>query len=301
MLLDLQKEIREKMAAMEASASKPRVTADQMVAFLSKMEVENKMDIKELVEGGDLRRLAYGRLTNKMYDYTVKSENGEQEFSHTGKLYISGKDGDAKIGVLSRFDKEVDQTQYMGHVFTPEERSNLFMNGQAGNVIEIDRNHGKEGVEPQLEKCFVTYDRELNRFKAVAVDKISDKAFSQIYGQKLSEEQQAILKEGKPVLYTAKGNDGQDRNVVLQFDAFEFGLKQWPAIFAAPRQFLGAKLDESQRKALAEGQDVELHDMKKKDGTTFNAKVKLNDKAKVVFVAAAKQEQKTEKKASLKM
>lgn len=106
MLLDLQKEIREKMAAMEASASKPRVTADQMVSFLSKMEVENKMDIKELVEGGDLRRLAYGRLTNKMYDYTVKSENGEQEFSHTGKLYISGKDGDAKIGVLSRFDKE---------------------------------------------------------------------------------------------------------------------------------------------------------------------------------------------------
>ncbi|MDE5703220.1 MAG: DUF3945 domain-containing protein [Bacteroidales bacterium] len=90
-----------------------------------------------------------------------------------------------------------------------------------------------------MEKCFVTYDRELNRFKAVAVDKISDKAFSQIYGQKLSEEQQAILKEGKPVLYTAKGNDGQDRNVVLQFDAFEFGLKQWPAIFAAPRQFLG--------------------------------------------------------------
>lgn len=282
----LQKEIMDKMQVLEASSFKPRMTADQMVSALSKLESEFGVDLKPLVEGPDLKRIAYGKMSDAMYDFKEKVE--DNTYIHQGKLYIIGQGDDLQVKVLPKYNQKVEMTQFMGHEFTPAERDNLYINGQAGAVIELDRNFGREGG-PKMERCFVSFDKDLNRFRAVAVDKVSDKVFSHFFGKPLDQEQSAILKEGKPLMMTTEGVDGKARNIVIQFDAYEFGLRQTPALFFAPRKFLGVELSQEQRQALSSGQDVHIAGMKKKDGSTFNADVHMNRQAKIEFSIKKKQ------------
>lgn len=275
----IRKEATEKMGQLESGSYKPRVSTEQMLGFLEDMEAKG-VDVKVLVSSQDLRRLAYGKMTNKMYGFQEARDN--KVFDEQGKFYLtSGEKPELKA--ITLYTKEQDRSQYKGHAFTPEEKDNLFKNGQAGAVIELDVNHGKEGMDPKMEKCYVSYDRDLNRFKAVPAEKISENTFKKFYGHELSDDQAAQLKTGKPVMVELPDAKGNVRKTVLQFDSFEFGLKQYPAVFFAPRKFLGVELTDEQRKALGEGKTVQLNDLAKKDGTKFNAKVKLNGEAKVAF------------------
>ena len=275
----IRNEAMEKLGQMETGSYKPRVNAEQMLSYLEELAAKG-VDVKELVGSQDLRRLAYGKMTSKLYGFQQARDN--KVYDEQGKFYLTGGDK-PELKAITVYHKELDRSQFKGHVFTAEEKNNIFQNGQAGTVIELDVNHGKEGVEPQMEKCYVSYDRDLNRFKAVPAEKISENTFKKFYGHELSDDQAAQLKTGKPVMAELPDAKGNVRKTVLQFDAFEFGLKQDPAVFFAPRKFLGVELTDEQRKALGNGEAVQLNDLQKKDGTKFNAKIKLDGEAKVAF------------------
>ncbi len=282
----IKNEAREKMGLMETGSYKPRVSTEQMLGYLEQMETKG-VDVKTLISSQDLRRLAYGKTTSKLYGFQETREG--KTFDEQGKFYLTGGEK-PELKAITVYRKELDRSQYKGYVFTPEERNNIFQNGQTGTIIELDVNHGKEGMEPKMEKCYVSYDRDLNRFKAVPAEKISDNTFKKFYGHELSDEQAAQLKTGKPVMVELPDAKGNAKKTVLQFDAFEFGLKQYPAVFFAPRKFLGVELTDEQRKALGEGKAVQLYDLQKKDGAKFNARIKLNGEAKVAFEPSEKKE-----------
>lgn len=276
----LKNEARQKMDALENGSYKPRVSTEQMLSFLEDMGSKG-VDVKELVNSQDLRRLAYGKMTSKLYGFQEARDN--KVYDEQGKFFLTTGAEKTELKVITVYKKEQDRSQYKGYSFTPEEKDNLFKNGQAGAVIELDVNHGKEGMEPKKEKCYVTYDRDLNRFKAVPAEKVSENTFKKFYGHELSDDQASQLKAGKPVMVDLPDAKGNIRKTVLQFDTFEFGLKQYPAVFFAPRKFMGVELTDEQRKALGEGKTIQLNDLTKKDGTKFNARVRLNGEAKMSF------------------
>lgn len=282
-------EVKDQMGKLEAGSYKPRVSTEQMLDFVETLAAKN-VNVQELVNSQDLRRLAYGKMTSKLYAFT-EERNGKR-YEEQGKFYVNGKEQAAEIKAVTRFNQEVDRSQYKGHTFTPEEKNNLFQNSQAGAVVEIDVNHGKEGMEPKMEKCYVSFDRDLNRFKAVPAEKISGNTFKKFFGHEISDENAAALKEGKPVVVELPDKQGKQKKTVLQFDTYEFGLKQYPLKFFAPRKFLNVELTDAQREALGDGQAVELKGLQKKDGTTFDAKIKLGDNAKVEFEPREKQAEK---------
>ncbi len=283
----IKNEAREKMEQMETGSYKPRVSAEQMLSHLEQMEAKG-VDIKTLVSSQDLRRLAYGKITTKLYGF--QEERDGKVYNEQGKFYLTGGEK-PELKALTLYNKEQDRSQYKGHVFTAEEKNNIFQNGQAGTIIELDVNHGnKEGLEPKMEKCYVSYDRDINRFRAIPAEKVSANTFKKFFGHELSDDQAAQLKTGKPVMVELPDAKGNVRKTVLQFDAFEFGLKQYAAVYFAPRKFLGVELTDEQRKALGEGKSVQLNGLQKKDGTKFNARIKLNGEAKVAFEPSEKKE-----------
>lgn len=275
----IKSQAREKMEQLETGSYKPRVSTEQMLAFLEDMAAKG-VDVKELVGSKDLRQLAYGKMTSKMYAFQEARDN--KVYEEQGKFYLTGGEK-PELKVITRYNKELDRSQYKGYTFTPEERNNLFQNGQAGSIIELDVNHGKEGMEPRMEKCYVSYDRDLNRFKAVPAEKISENTFKKFYGHELTDGQASQLKAGKPVMVELPDAKGNTRKTMLQFDTYEFGLKQYPLVFFAPRKFLGVELTDEQRSALGKGESVQLNDLQKKDGTKFSAKIKINAEGKVAF------------------
>lgn len=282
----LQEEIKRQMTFMETSSFKPRVNAEQMLDFLSRAQNEQRLNVAALVASNDFNRLAYGRLTEKLYGYTEKADDGK-EYVREGKFYLAGQGEETRLEVIPRYTLEQDRSQYKGHAFSYEERGNLFANGQAGAIIPIDLNYGKEGTEPNVVGCYVSFDRDLNRFRHLPAEKVPERAFDHFFGKKLDEEQVKTLREGKPLLISETGKDGKEHRVVIQFDAFEFGLKKCPALFFAPKKFLGVELSDDQRRNLAEGKDVELEGMKKKDGTTFSALIRMGEKANITFAPRA--------------
>ena len=275
----IRNEAMEKLGQMETGSYKPRVNAEQMLSYLEEMAAKG-VDVKELVGSQDLRRLAYGKMTSKLYGFQEARDN--KVYDEQGKFYLTGGDK-PELKAITVYHRELDRSQFKGHAFTPEEKDNIFKNGQAGAVIELDVNHGKEGMEPKMEKCYVSYDRDLNRFRALPVEKISENMFKKYFGHELSDDQATQLKAGKPILVELPNAKGEIKKKVLQFDAWNFSLREDPAVFFAPRKFMGVELTDEQRKALGNGEAVQLTDLQKKDGTKFNAKVKLNGEAKVAF------------------
>lgn len=293
---NLKKEIEEKMAAMQAAAPTHNFRGDaaQMTSYLENLEARG-VDVEALVHSTDFRRLANGQLTENLYD--VVEQKGENTYNNKAKFYIS-KDGN--LSHITRFEprngEKVDRSQFRGHVFTPEERANLYANGNAGTLIEMDTNFGKEGMAPNVVPCFVSFDHKLNRFKCIEAAKISDKVFEKLYGQPLNEKQVADLKAGKPVLATTTARDGSERKVMLQFNAYELGLQTVPAMFFAQEKFMGAELTREQREALGAGKEVKLEGLTRTDkktgqSTVFSATVRLNENGRMEFVPKERQEQ----------
>lgn len=293
---NLKKEIEEKMAALQASAPNHKFRGDaaQMTAFLENLEARG-VNVEELVHSTDFRRLANGQLTDNLYE--IKEQKGEKTYTNKAKFYISQN---GELNHITRFEprngEKVDRSQFRGHVFTPEERANLFANGNAGALIEMDTNFGKEGQTPNVVPCYVSFDHKLNMFKAIDASKVNDRTFAKHFGQELSEQQAADLKAGKPVLLNITGKDGAERRVAVQFDTFEFGLKEVPAMFFAQKNFMGAEVSDEQRKALGNGQEVKLEGLTKINKTTgqatvFPATVRLNENGRMEFVSTKKPKQ----------
>lgn len=82
----LKNEARQKMDALENGSYKPRGSTEQMLSFLEDMGSKG-VDVKELVNSQDLRRLAYGKMTSKLYGFQEVRDN--KVYDEQGKFFLT--------------------------------------------------------------------------------------------------------------------------------------------------------------------------------------------------------------------
>lgn len=174
---------------------------------------------------------------------------------------------------------------YMGHQFTPEEKTQLLGTGNLGKIVELTPKNG----EPF--SAYVSIDPQTNELIALRADRVSIP--QEIKGVLLTDEQYKNLVEGKAVAVEGMlSRHGKPFDATLQVNAEKKGLQfifdtgrgfkerqqqsQTNTFQGIPRKLCGLELTEKQREALDGGLTLHLKNMVDKEGNTFNAYVRMD-------------------------
>lgn len=174
-------------APKEAPAAGHRFSMGDVPAeLLAKMGVP----VAELERTGQLQKLLEGKKTDLIQGFTTAGEPGEAT-KFAGKLLLTrDNQGVATLRVdLPKKELEIPQ-QLMGKEITPAMQQQLKTNGV---VPLLD---GFQDGKGQAFKAYLAVDQEMKRVVAVRPEGIS--VPKEVYGVKLSAEQQKSLLEGKP-------------------------------------------------------------------------------------------------------
>lgn len=174
-------------APKEAPAAGHRFSMGDVPAeLLAKMGVP----VAELERTGQLQKLLEGKKTDLIQGFTTASEAGDAT-KFAGKLLLTrDNQGVATLRVdLPKKELEIPQ-QLMGKEITPAMQQQLKTNGV---VPLLD---GFQDGKGQAFKAYLAVDQEMKRVVAVRPEGIS--VPKEVYGVKLSAEQQKSLLEGKP-------------------------------------------------------------------------------------------------------
>jgi len=159
---------------------------DVPAELLAKMGVP----VAELERTGQLQKLLEGKKTDLIQGFTTAGEAGDAT-KFAGKLLLTrDNQGVATLRVdLPKKELEIPQ-QLMGKEITPAMQQQLKTNGV---VPLLD---GFQDGKGQVFKAYLAVDQEMKRVVAVRPEGIS--VPKEVYGVKLSAEQQKSLLEGKP-------------------------------------------------------------------------------------------------------
>lgn len=170
-----------------------------------------------------------------------------------------------------RQQPELDRP-FFGHVFSEEDKKSLRESGNMGRTVELKRPNG------EYVPSFISLDKITNEIVAMKAENayIPD----EIKNVKLTEQEKQDLREGKAVyLEGMTAKSGNEFNAFVQFNADRRGLEY---IFDNEKMFNrqsigGVELTAKQTEELNNGKAIFVEDMKRKDGETFSAFVKLDE------------------------
>ena len=179
-----------------------------------------------------------------------------------------------------RKQPELDRP-YFGNSFSEEDKQNLLTTGNLGRMLEMKLLNQEKPIP-----VFVSVDKLTNELVTVRADRI--RIPNEIKGVTLDESQKAELREGKPVLVegmTAK--NGKEFSAEVQVNADKRGIEfkfsdsqnqRQRQEFKIPELLGGVALDDKQQTTLKEGGTIYVQGLTDRQGQSYNAYIKVNDK-----------------------
>ena len=256
---------------------------------------ENRIDWDELAaiglnrerleESGNLEKmLAWGK--SDLMPISVPF--GDKTIYTEARLaFRENADGNLTLAIHTiRKEPRLDFT-FMGVQFSDEDKRQLRETGNLGRVAEVTPKNG----EPFM--AFISVDPQTNELIALKADRIRIPA--EIKGVELSPEQRADLADGKAVKVEGMlSRKGTAFNAAIQVNAekrgIEFRFGKPPKLSerlqdlrqeqrkGIPGKICGVELSDRQRQALNEGRTLYIRNMTDKDGQSFNAYVRYDQK-----------------------
>ncbi|MDQ1803058.1 DUF3945 domain-containing protein [Chryseobacterium sp. CKR4-1] len=245
---------------------------------------------EKLEEKNLLEPLLKGYKTNIVVPVNINL--GSCILSGEGRLSLQEKGGKIVMAIHGIRKEPNLNTQFFGHQFTDEDKSNLRMAGNMGRIVNLTNPKTGETI-PSI----ISVDRLTNELVAYRSDWI--KIPNEIKGVILNEEQKKILQEGKPLFIegmTSSKGEKFDANVQFNADKryveFLFDrnksnhLSQGPngEIQEVSKVFRGKELDDKQFQKLQEGKTVYVTGLIDKKGEEYKGYITYNkENGKTMF------------------
>lgn len=175
---------------------------------------------EDLEQSGNLEKmLHYG----KSELVSVSPKFGDVQYNLDARLAFRKMD-DGSVRVVPHFIRsEPNLTQeFFGHTFTAEDKKNLLTTGNMGRSVDlVNTNTG------EVRTSYISIDRKTNEVVAMPIEKA--RIPSKIGKTEITEAEQAILKEGKPIHNKEiELNNGKKFTTTLQINADERGVEFVP-------------------------------------------------------------------------
>ncbi len=240
---------------------------------------------EKLEQSGELDKILNWQKTNLL---PIAIPVGDITIHTEARLaFRTDEEGKISLAVHSlRKEPQLD-FPYMGHKFSNEEKETLLATGNLGKTIEVMPKNG----EPF--SAYISIDPQTNELIALRADRISIP--QEIKGVTLSDGQYKDLVEGKAVKVEGMtSKNGKSFDATLQVNAEKKGIE---FIFGnrtslqerkvqnqelgqshegVPHKLCGLELSYKQREALDNGRTLYLKNMVDKEGTPFNAYVRMD-------------------------
>lgn len=160
---------------------------------------------------------------------------------------------------------------YFGHVFSQEDKKNLLETGNMGRVVELKDRSGN------YVPSFISIDKLTNEVVSMRAENVFIP--KEISSVKLDENEILQLKEGKAIFVESMiSKNGKEFNAHLQVNADRRGIDYiFPDRLSNTMILGGVELTAQQSEALNAGKAILVEDMKRKDGTLYDAYVKLDE------------------------
>ncbi|HPI00158.1 MAG TPA: DUF3945 domain-containing protein, partial [Chitinophagaceae bacterium] len=146
------------------------------------------LTLEKLKESGNYNRLLNGERTNVVSTHFFDGATARFE---QGKFFLQQKDNKLMLMYDGMKASAAVPTQYKGYVFMKEEKEALNKLKHLGRTVQMVDANG------EMKPYFVSIDKETNTMLRWEVSKF--KAPTTLLGANVSKDQQAMLKEGKPV------------------------------------------------------------------------------------------------------
>lgn len=217
----------------------------------------------------DMEKLLQGSKTTQLIPISVTIANAEikTEARLSVKLNIEDSPMLCIHPVKANLTKELDKI-FLGHMFTPEQKSQLLKNGNAGEPIQIEKSDGLKQI------VLVSVDRLTKEIIAIPVEKI--RIPSQFKGVELNNEQKNTLKDGKIIrlerIISKNGNE-YSGNVQYNVDKQRLEIIREELNLTRIR---GIKLADNEQQKLHRGKTILVPNMIDNKGQLYSAYVRLN-------------------------
>jgi hypothetical protein len=227
---------------------------------------------ENLEKQGLLDGMLKGYKTNKLVP--IQCNFGSATLKTDARLSFQQSPEGQVVLVMHGMRKEPELNKpYFGHIFSDEDKKNLKETGNMGRQAMITFPGSGEKI-PYL----ISIDKLTNEVVGIAASRayIPD----EISSVKLTDYEKSELREGKAIFVEGMvGKTGKAFDAHLQLNAEKRGLEY---IFPNDGQFNresigGVELTKKQLEDLTAGKAIFLEDMKKKDGESFSAFVKMNE------------------------
>ncbi|WP_431609195.1 DUF3945 domain-containing protein [Chryseobacterium sp. 'Rf worker isolate 10'] len=237
---------------------------------------------EKLEEKNLLEPLLKGYKTNIVVPVNVNL--GTCILSGEGRLSLQEKDGKVVMAIHGIRKEPNLNTQFFGHQFTDEDKSNLRTTGNMGRIVDLTNPKTGESI-PSI----ISVDRLTNELVAYRSDWI--KIPNELKGVVLSEDQKKTLQEGRPLFVegmTSSNGEKFDANVQFNADKryveFLFDRSQNNhlsqglngEIQQASKVFRGKELDDKQFEKLQEGKTVYVTGLIDKKGEEYEGYITYN-------------------------
>lgn len=165
---------------------------------------------EKLRENGNYDRLLNGDRTTLIY---TNSFDGTMARFEQGKFFLQKKsDGTAMLMYDGVKAAPAIPNEYKGHTFSKEEKEDLYKLKHMGRTVDMMNPDGK------MKPYFVSIDKDTNTMLRWEASKF--KAPENILGAHVSKEEQAMLREGRPVFIAGmKDSKGQEFSAYVVPDA----------------------------------------------------------------------------------
>lgn len=300
---DKQENQQKKEKTMETTEVKPQANAEAPTEKAAPQEYRFKpeqidwetisnlgLSKEKLEEKNLLEPLLKGFKTNILVPVNVNL--GTCILSGEGRLSLQEKNGKVVMAIHGIRKEPNLNTQFFGHGFTEEDKSNLRTTGNMGRIVDLTNPKTGESI-PSI----ISVDRLTNELVAYRSDWI--KIPNELKGVVLSEDQKKTLQEGKPLFVegmTSSNGEKFDANVQFNADKryveFLFDRNQnnqlsqgqTEGIQEASKFFRGKELDDKQFQKLQEGKTVYVTGLIDKKGEEYKGYITYNkENGKTMF------------------